>query len=301
MKRTRSALIVPLVLAAAVHAQPAAAASASCGTSTELRPAAGVVTAGTAVARGLFFAAADPQTMRDDGPDVPAPLAQSTLDRTGLGSALAGQFYSPYAAAGVPDGLGDPSRAKVSGRPPQQQSLATGGGACARLAEGPIAEAAASAASLSPDTSVRFGEVRSLAGPKGAGGESTAVVVLTDVTIAVVVRIEQIVLSASALADGKEGDATVSSLVSGLTIAGQRYVFDANGLDPVGRAPDASVLEGLGIEFLSGGVEEHLSGPDTSRARATGPVLRITSSDGRVFTVVLGQASAVAERQTSTP
>lgn len=300
MKRTRTASIVPLVLAATVHAQAASAASASCGTSTNLRPAAGVVTAGTAVARGLFLTAADQDAMREGGALAPldgaSPLAQSALDRTGLGSALAGQFFSPYNnAAGVLVGIDEPSRAKVSGRPPQRQALSTGG-ACARLAEGPLAEAAANAASFSRDTRVRFGEVRALTGPKGAGAESTAAVTMTDVTIAEV-RIEQIVLSVSALADGKEGEATASSLVSGLTIAGERYVFDSVGLDPIGPAPDASALKALGIEFLAGGTEEHAMGGDSSRAVATGPVLRITSADGRVFTVVLGQASVVAERQ----
>jgi hypothetical protein len=298
----------PLALAA-----PASAATAACGITTTDRPAAGVVTAGNAMGRGLFLTYTDTDTVLEGGtvvpPDISSPLAQVSVDRTGLGNALAGQFYSPYSdAAGVLNafggtelplgGLSEPSRAKVSGRPPQSQFLSTGGGACARLSDGPLAEAAATAASLNPGITVRLGEVHATTGPKGPGAKSASTVVMKDVTIGDL-RIEQIVLNALALADGKEGATEIQSYITALSVGETRHVFDESGFDPeLLPAPDLSALKAAGIEFVSGGSTQHEAGGAVSTAVATGPVLRVTSPDGRVLTVVLGQARAVAEYAT---
>lgn len=271
---------------------PAAAAPAECLTSTTDRPTAGIATSGSAIGRGLFVTYSDGGTVFEAGtikpPDIAAPLAQASVDRTGLGVATAAPVHSAW--------LSELGGAKVSGRPPQQQRQTTGGGACARLSDGPLAEAAATGASLSPGMSVRLGEVRATTGPKAGGFKALSTVVMTDVRIGDL-RIEQIVLHALAVADGADGGTEIRSMVSGITLGEQRFVIDEAGLDPaLLPAPDLEVLRGAGIEVLSGGSTEHRARGTTSIARATGPVLRITSPDRRVMTVVLGQATALAER-----
>lgn len=309
--RRRVAGLLALGLAASPLAltSPASAATATCSTSTTDRPTAGTANAGTAMGRGLFLTYSDGDTILQGGtlvpPDISSPLAQVSVDRTGLGSALGSPFYSPYSdAAGVLnafggtelplDGLSQPSRAKVSGRPPQQQAIQMGG-ACAKLDDGPLAEAAANAGSFGHGLDVRFGEVHATTGPKGMGSKALSTVVMTDITIGAL-RIEQIILNATAVADGKDGEAFVSSVVNGVTVAGQPYVWDEGGLDPFDvPPPDTEALQAAGIELISAGSTTHSASGAESSAVATGPVLKITTPDGRTLTVVLGQAQASAE------
>jgi hypothetical protein len=283
-------------------------------------PAAGsnVLRAGEATARGVFVTYGDRDTVLEGGtivpPDLGSPVARAAVDRTGLGSALASPLYSPYNdAAGLPNAfagtqlplgeLSEPSRAKVTGRPPQQQDLAFAGGpgsaACVRLADGPQAQAAALAGSAADGISVRIGDVRSLAGPRGSAAESTAKVVLMDVVVGAL-HIEQVVLSAVATADGGAGRATASSLVSGITVAGRAMRMTPAGFEPVGGgAPDLSALAAAGIELVFAGTTRHSAAGGHSLAYATGPMLRIASPDGRVLTLVLGQAAVDAQLERS--
>lgn len=300
----------------AVATSPArAAATAGCGAEVvESSSPTGTLRAGQAVARGVFATYGDRDTVLEGGtvvpPDLSSPVAEVAVDRTGLGSALASPFYSPYSdAAGLPNafagtelplgGISEPSRAKVTGRPPQQQDLSFAGGpgssACVRLQQGPLAEAAARATGLADGLAVRVGDVHALAGPKGAGSDTSATVVLLDVAVGEV-HIDQVVLSTAALADGSAGRSAASSQVSGITVGGQAMRLTPAGFEPVGGGtPDASALAAAGIEFVSAGTARHSAAGGRSVAYASGPILRITSPDGRVVTLVLGEASAEAQ------
>ncbi len=287
-------LVIALPVAVA---GPAEAVTARCSTK-QARPNAGLAHAGNAVSRGLFVTYTDDKTARP-GTLVPAPdlsglLVQATVDRGGLATAIAGPAYSPRA-----DGLVQAGWAKVQGHPPQERTVRTGGGACVRIADGPLAEAASNVWSLAPDLRVRHGELRAVAGPRGEASESSSSVVMTDVHIGGL-HIEQIVLTVKALADGEFGFGETSSMIQGLTVGQDRYVIDLNAVDPTALPPpDAAALAAAGVEFLSGGTERHSGNGKIARATATGPVLRVRTPDGRTVTVVLGQASAVAKHATS--
>ena len=270
-----------------VTAGPAAAAGAQCATSTSPRLGA-VPNAGTATARGMFVTYDDWDTVLEGGtlipPDLAAPVAEAAVDRTGLGTALAGQVYSPYndavgmlntsAGTALPaEQIAGPSRAQVSGRPPQDQKLTMGGG-CVRLGEGPSAEAATNASSPAPGFGVRVGEVRSFTGPRGAAAEASSSVVLTDVSIGELL-IEQVVLQAKALADGAIGASSSSAVISGVTLAGQPYALTGEGVEPVGvRTPESAGLAAFGMEFLSAGTSGLTHSSNISRAWATGPMFK---------------------------
>jgi hypothetical protein len=303
------------VLAAGVPATfsagPAAAAADPCAGPAPAATGAGLLRAGSATARGLFVTYADRDTVLDGGtvvpPDLSSPLARAAIDRTGLGSATASPFYTPYSdAAGLPNAfvgtqlplgsISEPSRAKVTGRPPQQQELTVAGGpgssACARLAAGPRAVAAV-LAGAAPD--LRVGDVRAVTGPRGAGSASSSTVTLCDVRIGRLV-IEQIVLSADAIADGAAGRSAASAVVGAVSLAGRTYRLTPGGLEPTGGGvPDTAALEAAGIELVSAGRARHSATGGRASASATGPVLRITSPDGRVLTLILGQAEAEAQ------
>lgn len=305
----RLAVAVAVALVVPLTAAPADAATTQCATSAAPRPEAAAPNAGTATARGMFVTYDDWDTVLEGGtlipPDVAAPVAEAAVDRTGLGTALAGQVYSPYndavgmlntsAGTALPaEQLSGPSRAQVSGRPPQEQKLTMGGG-CVRLAAGPVAEAATTATSLAPGFGVRVGEVRSVAGPRGAASEASSVVVLKDVSIGELL-IEQIVLRARALADGAIGASSSSAVISGVTLAGQPYALTGKGVEPVGvRTPESAGLAAFGMEFISTGTSGLTHSSNISRAWATGPVVKVMTDDGRQVTVILGQASVIAE------
>ncbi|HVE27328.1 MAG TPA: hypothetical protein VNC22_18105, partial [Sporichthya sp.] len=92
-----AALAVPIALGIT----PAAAEVAPCATKSPPSPApADALRAGRAFARGLFVTYGDRDTVLDGGtvvpPDLSSPLAEVSVDRTGLGSALASPMYSPY-------------------------------------------------------------------------------------------------------------------------------------------------------------------------------------------------------------
>ncbi len=307
------------VLAAGVPAAlatPAQAATQLCGATTlSVAPESGpakTLRAGKAVARGLFVTYSDNDTVLDGGtiapPDVSSPLAEASVDRTGFGQAVASPFYSPYSdAAGLPNAftgaelptgaISEPSRAKVAGRPPQDSQLAVGGPggtSCVRITDGPLAEAAAVVADLAPGVTARVGDVRALAGPAATGSLSTSKVVLLDVLLGTL-HIEQIVLDARAVADGAAGEGAATSLISGLTVGGQAFRVTPKGFEPGPGTPDLSALKAAGIELVLPGSATHTAAGDRSLARATGPTLRLTTPDGRVLTVVLGEAIADAQ------
>jgi hypothetical protein len=268
---------------------------------------------GEAVGRGLFVTYADQDTVIEGGtvapPDFAAPVARAAIDLTGLGAALASLAYSPYsAAAGVinafggtsfPDGsLFEPSRAKVAGRPPQEQASAgpvpSGSGVRARLADGPVAEASTLAAgSAGPGLALRIGDLRSAVRREGTTAASTVSVVLRAVSIGDVLTFDSIVLTASAVADGGPGQAKADALVEGVSLAGKPVRLTPDGLEPAGAGPpDLAALSAAGIEILGAGEAVAAPGGRQAEARSTGPQLRLRSVDGRMLTLVLGQAMA---------
>lgn len=270
---------------------------------------------GGATGRGVFVTYADRDTVIEGGtvaaPDLAAPTAQAATDFTGLGSALAALGYSPYSdAAGVlnafggtelPVGsIGERSRAKVAGRPPQESTAAlseSAGRARARLVDGPTAEAWTSLASP-PDGSVttRAGEIRATVATVTRTADSRVTVVLRGVRIGEL-HIESITLAADALADGAAGRAAATTVVEGVTLGGTPVRLTPKGFEPVGAgAPDLSGLASAGIEVLSAGGTVAQPGGRQADARAVGPRLRFRSPDGRLLTVVLGEAVATSTR-----
>jgi hypothetical protein len=267
---------------------------------------------GEAVGRGVFATYSDQDTVIEGGtvaaPDFSSPLAGAALDLTGLGSGLASLGYSPYSdAAGVinafagtslPVGsFSEASRAKVTGRPPQEQRAAApgppGSEVVARLSDGPAVEAAARALAAGQPVAVRVGDVRSIVRRAGSTVGSTVSVVLRAVTIGELLTIETITLTSSATADGAAGIAEASSLVEGVAVGGRPVRLTPEGLEPVGAtAPDLSGLAATGVEIVSSGEARATPGGHQSEARATGPRIRFRTADGRTFTFVLGEARA---------
>lgn len=269
---------------------------------------------GEALGRGIFATYSDRDTVIEGGtvagPDFSAPVARAAVDLTGLGAGLASLAYSPYNdAAGVINAFGgtslpvglfsDASRAKVTGRPPQEHQAAApgppGSGAWARLSEGPTAEAAALAFATPAGQAlaVRIGDVRSTVRRSGPTVASTVSVVLRAVSIGEVLTIESIRLTAAATADGAAGLAEAASLVEGVAVAGRPVRLTPEGIEPLGAGPPG--LDGLaatGIEILSAGEARTSPGGQQSDARATGPRIRLRTADGRILTLVLGEAAA---------
>lgn len=303
--RRRHWALAALALAAATPVLPTGPASAS---------EAPTMVGGDALGRGIFATYSDQDTVIDGGtipgPDFSSPLARASLDLTGLGSGLASLGYSPYNdAAGVinafagtslpVDSFSEASRAKVTGRPPQEQQATApgppGSGAWARLSEGPAAEAAALvfANPAGPPLTVRIGDVRSTVRQAGSSVGSTVVVVLRAVTIGELLTIEAITLTASATADGVAGRAEAASLVEGVAVGGRPLRLTPKGLEPVGTGvPDLGGLAAAGIEILSTGETRTSPGGNQSDARATGPRVRVRTADGRTLTLILGEAQA---------
>lgn len=314
MRRPAYAALAAVLCTPMVLATPAHAVGSACDVTATAPRTSDVLRAGEATGRGLFLTYGDRDTVLEGGtivpPDLSAPLAQAAVDRTGLGTALASPGYSPYSdAAGLPNAftgtelplgeLSEPTRAKITGTPPQDRSVSfppgSPGGGCVRLSAGPLAQAAALAGTLAPAVQVRIGEVKALSGPLGEAARSVVSVVLTDVELGQL-HIEQVVLSATAVADGRAGASAASSLVSGITLAGRAMQLTPAGLEPVGApAPDTAALAAAGIELLSAGSERHASAGGSSTAYASGPVLRLTSPDGRVLTLILGEAEVSAQ------
>lgn len=288
----------------------AGAALAPVGASAESAPG---LAGGEAVGRGLFVTYGDQDTVLEGGtiapPDFNAPVARSAIDLTGHGEALAALAYSPYSdAAGVINAFGgtslpvgslfEPSRAKVAGRPPQEQASATpgppGSGVRARLADGPTAEATTLAAALSgPGLAVRIGDLRSVVRREGSIAGSTVSVVLRTVSIGDVLTFESVVLTAAAAADGALGQAAATALVEGVVVAGKPVRLTPKGLEPAGAGPpDLAALAAAGIEILAAGESSSTPGGRQAEARGTGPRLRFRTADGRMLTLVLGEALA---------
>lgn len=271
---------------------------------------------GGATGRGVFVTYADRDTVIEGGtvaaPDLAAPTAQAGIDFTGLGSALAALGYSPYSdAAGVlnafggtelPLGaIGERSRAKVTGRPPQDSAVALSdstGRARARLVDGPTAEAWTSLASApGMDVTAQVGEIQSTVATVAGTADSKVTVVLRWVRIGEL-RIDSITLTAAALADGGAGRAAATAVVEGATLGGIPVRLTPRGFEPIGAAaPDLSVLDRAGVEVVSAGGTVARPGDRQAEARAIGPRLRLRSSDGRLLTVVLGEAIATSAWQ----
>ncbi|HYH49818.1 MAG TPA: hypothetical protein VEG38_09750 [Acidimicrobiia bacterium] len=301
------AAVLGASLGPGVPAADAAGASATAGS----EPLSG----GGAMGRGVFLTYGDRDTVIEGGTvaplDLAAPVAQAAIDFTGLGFALAALGYSPYSdAAGVINAFGgtelplgsvsERSRAKVTGRPPQESAVQwseSAGRAQARLRDGPTAEARTSAATT-PDYGVaaQIGEIRATVTTVNRTADSKVTVVLRSVRIGEL-SIDTIRLAADALADGATGRAAATAVVEGVSLAGTPVRITPKGLEPVGAsAPDLSLLNRAGIEILSAGGTLSQRGDRQSEARAIGPRIRFRSSDGRLVAVVLGEAVATSTR-----
>lgn len=269
---------------------------------------------GEALGRGVFATYSDQDTVIEGGtvapPDFSAPVARASLDLTGLGSGLASLAYSPYNdAAGVINAFGgtdlplssfsEASRAKVRGTPPQEHKAAApgppGSGAWARLSEGPTVEAAALAMATPSGApwAVRVGDVDSTVRRSGPTVGSVVSVVLRSVAIGELLTFESITLTASATADGAAGVAEATSLVEGVAVAGQPVRLTPGGIEPPGAAaPPTDALTAAGVEIVSAGATKATPDGQQSEARASGPRLRLRTADGRILTLVLGEAVA---------
>ena len=269
---------------------------------------------GEALGRGIFATYSDRDTVIEGGtvapPDFSAPVARAALDLTGLGSGLASLAYSPYNdAAGVINAFGgtslpvssfsEASRAKVRGTPPQEHRAAApgppGSGAWARLSEGPTVEAAALAfaAPTGAALAVRIGDVRATVRRSGPTVGSVVSVVLRAVAVGELVTFESITLTASATADGAAGLAEATSLVEGVAVAGRPVRLTPGGIEPLdAAAPSLDGLAAAGVEIVSAGETKAAPGGQQSEARASGPRLRLRTADGRILTLVLGEAVA---------
>jgi len=307
----RAAVVAVAVLAAG--GWPAAVPPAVAAPATGRASLAG----GRATGRGVFLTYSDRDTVVDGGtvaaPDTGAPTADAAIDLTGLGSALAALGYSPYSdAAGVVNAFGGTdlpvssvaarSRAKVEGRPPQDSDVTVSGGlgrARARLVDGPTAEARTSvgeAPTSQPAAAaltVRIGEVRATVTTVEGTADAKVVVVLRSIRIGDALHIDAVTLAADALADGTAGAARSTVLVEGVTLGGTAVRLTPQGVQPAGPAPpDTAALARAGIEVVAAGQTASHPGGRQADAVATGPRLRLRSADGRVLTVVLGQAVA---------
>jgi hypothetical protein len=281
----------------------------------------GTLAGGGAAGQGVFVTYSDRDLVIEGGtvaaPDFGAPTAEATIDLTGLGSALAALGYSPYSdAAGVlnafggtelPVGsVGERSRAKVAGRPPQESAVTVPGSvgpgsvgpgsvgqAKARLVDGPTADASSSVAHAPGAVAVQAGEARATVATVSRTADSKVTVVLRRLRIGEDLHIDTVTLTANALADDGAGVASASVVVEGVTLRGTPVRLTPRGLEPAGAAPpDLSALHAAGIEVLSAGETEAKPGGRQAEARASGPRLRFRSSDGRLLTIVLGRAAA---------
>lgn len=276
----------------------------------------GTLAGGGATGHGVFVTYSDRDLVLEGGtvaaPDLGAPTAEATIDLTGLGSALAAVGYSPYSdAAGVlnafagtelPVGsVGEHSRARVAGRPPQESSVTVPGSvgsgsvgqARARLVDGPTAEASSSVAGAPGSVAVQAGDARATVTTVSRTAASKVTVVLRRIRIGEDLRIDTVTLTANASADGGAGVAGSTAVVEGVTLRGTPVRLTHRGLEPAGAAPpDLAALQTAGIEVLSAGETRAEPGGRQAEARATGPRLRFRSSDGRLLTIVLGQAAA---------
>ena len=301
-------LAVPVLVAAVVGGGGFIPAVPSAGAA----PAGhGTLAGGGATGQGVFLTYSDRDLVIDGGtvaaPDFGAPTAEATIDLTGLGSALAALGYSPYSdAAGVlnafggtelPVGsVGERSRAKVAGRPPQESAVTVSGSvgqAKARLVDGPTADASAALAHAPGTVAVQAGDARATVTTASRTADSKVTVVLRRLRIGEDLQIETVTLTANALADGGAGVAGATVVVEGVTLRGTPVRLTPRGLEPAGAAPpDLAPLQAAGIEVLSAGETQAKPGGRQAEARASGPRLRFRSSDGRLLTIVLGQAVA---------
>jgi hypothetical protein len=304
LRRGRRGLAAALLAAAtlAFPSQPAGAVEGS------------TLVGGEALGRGIFVTYSDQDTVIEGGtvapPDFSAPVARAALDLTGLGTGLASLAYSPYNdAAGVINAFGgtdlplssfsEASRAKVRGTPPQEHKAAApgppGAGAWARLSDGPTVEAAALAMATPSGAplAVRIGDVHATVRRSGPTVGSMVSVVLRAVAVGEVVTFDSITLTASATADGADGLADATSLVEGVAVAGQPVRLTSGGIEPLGTAaPPTDALAAAGVEIVSAGETEATPGGQQSEARASGPRIRLRTADGRILTLVVGEAVA---------
>lgn len=312
-RRTGGVGLTAALLAAALGTTggPAGAASDGPGTGP---PA---LVGGSASGRGVFVTYSDKETVIDGGtvgpPDATLALAEADVDLTGRGNALAAAAYSPYAdAAGVINAFGgtdlpfghfsERSRANVSGSPPQEAQAPMPGQraasrARARITDGPRAEAdtvAADGASIG--LSVSVGESQAVVDTGGGPADTAATVSLRHVTVGDDLVIETVRLTVRAVADGAGGIASATSVVEGVTLAGRPVRLTPRGLEPVGPVPAGGAPPAVGLEVVATGSERAHPGGDQSDATATGPRLRLSSPDGRILDMVIGQATASSTR-----
>jgi hypothetical protein len=166
------------------------------------------------------------------------------------------------------------------------------------MVHGPTADAWTSLASTPEmDMAARFGDLRSTVTTVRGTADSTVTVVLRWIRIGEL-HIDSITLTAAALADGKAGQAAATTVVEGARLGGQAVRLTPKGFEPLAvGTPDASPLQRAGIELVSAGGTAASPGGRQSDARALGPRIRFTSPDGRLLTVLLGEAVATASRE----
>lgn len=282
--------------------------------------------AGTATAAGALVHYGDKE-MFFPGAATPAPTttlpqAAGSFDNAGTGHARAAMVFNPYeefggaanslTPAGFPQLPFDTVRARqyamVDGEAPQAQdaSVAPGGAPVragtvkAALEEaGPAAaaEATALAGTPAPNVVVDSATTRIRVARVDGQAASTATTVLDGVTVAGVLRLESIVLTATSTADGAAGKSAASVRVSGAAVGGTPVEITGEGIMVSGNAIPANAkavsdaLKSAGLELTAPGGQTVEPAAQDSRAEARGPSFRMTTADGRRFEVTLGLAS----------
>lgn len=272
-------------------------------------------------------------------PEVHVAYARAEVERAGGGSALAGTGYTEYLNVlgavpelgpaflppellpvfdlflevlppGLPESVSNLTSASVRGSPPKYDEATTvpgeqaaGGVMEAELSDGPRARATASMVDLPVSILLRVaaGDTETVITPAGSGRQATVTTTLRDVTIAEVLEIDAIRVTATANANGAEGVATGEVVVDGVTVAGLPARLDADGLHlldevvPIPLDPVADLLAEAGVGSVRpGGVETERSG-ESAEAVAIGPTVTLRTPEGQEVRLTLGRAVASSD------
>jgi len=272
-------------------------------------------------------------------PEISIGYARAGLDRTGAGTALAAAGYSEYMnllgavpelgpaflppealpifellvellPPGLAESFSSLTQASVRGTPPQAKDSTYLPGTSAELGvmraqieAGPLARATSTYADFPVSLLARASAVdtQTVVSTAGTGRRVEVTSVLRDVTIAEVLEIDAIRVTAVANADGAEGIAEGSVVIDGVTVAGLPAVIDQDGVRfgdevvPLSIGPINDVLASAGIHVTAPG--SVTSEPDGGRSfvLSEGPTIDLVTVDGQEFSLTLGRALASSD------
>lgn len=272
-------------------------------------------------------------------PEAHVSYARAGLERTGTGVALAANGYSEYVnvlgafpelgpaflppealpvfqllLTVLPPGLAESARnltqASVRGAPPQERDAtyfpgtsAEGGVMRASITDGPTARAVSTFADFPVSLLVRASSIdtETVVSTASVGRRVDVTSVLRDVTIAEILEIDSIRVTAVANANGGDGVGEGSVTIDGVTVAGLPAVIDQDGLRladevvPLSVGPISDLLESAGITLTApGAVTTDTSGEEVSVA-AAGPTIDLLTPEGQQVRLTLGRAVAISD------